>query len=230
MVEIISFLVVLVLSLLITRIATVALALTGLSRDSARFQARSAFTGVGFTTSESESVVQHPVRRRILMVLMLMGNAGIVSMVSLLIVSIMNPSNTGSTMGRVGLLMAGLVALWFLTTSKWVDRSLARLIEAALRKWTTLNVYDFANLLHLSGEYSVTESKVTENSWLANKTIRELNLSEVGVLVLGIMKPQGEYVGAPTAASLIEPEDTLILYGTEDSVTEVCTKEISSAE
>jgi hypothetical protein len=77
-VPIISLLVVLVLSLLVVRIATVALALTGLSQQLARFQARSAFTGSGFTTAESEKVVAHPVRRRIIMVLMLLGNAAII--------------------------------------------------------------------------------------------------------------------------------------------------------
>jgi len=61
MVSVIVLLIILTLSILITRIATVALTLTGLSRDSARFQARSAFLGVGFTTIESESVVRHPV-------------------------------------------------------------------------------------------------------------------------------------------------------------------------
>jgi hypothetical protein len=78
----ISLLVVLSLSILITRIATVALAHTGLSQETARFQARSAFTGVGFTTTEAESVDNHPVRRRILMLLMLLGNAGIVTAVA----------------------------------------------------------------------------------------------------------------------------------------------------
>lgn len=43
----------LLLSLLITRIATNALSVTGLSRETARFQARSAFTGVGFTTGRT---------------------------------------------------------------------------------------------------------------------------------------------------------------------------------
>jgi len=78
MIAIISLLMVLVFSLLITRIATIALTYTGLSRQSAKFQARSAFTEVGFTTSESEKVVNHPVRRRILLLMMLIGNAGIV--------------------------------------------------------------------------------------------------------------------------------------------------------
>lgn len=48
-----SLLVIVAVSLVVTRVATVMLTATGLSREVARFQARSAFTGSGFTTSES---------------------------------------------------------------------------------------------------------------------------------------------------------------------------------
>jgi hypothetical protein len=74
---IITVILILVFSILITRVASIALTHTGLSRESSKFQARSAFTGVGFTTTESEKVVNHPVRRRILLLLMILGNAGI---------------------------------------------------------------------------------------------------------------------------------------------------------
>ena len=67
MIAIGSLLLVVAISLLVTRVATVMLTATGLSREVARFQARSAFTGAGYTTTESESVVNHPVRRRIVM-------------------------------------------------------------------------------------------------------------------------------------------------------------------
>ena len=73
MIAVISLLITLSLSLLVTRIGAMALMLTGMSRESARFEARSSFTGVGFTTQESESVVTHPVRRRIVMLMMLLG-------------------------------------------------------------------------------------------------------------------------------------------------------------
>ncbi|NJK33035.1 MAG: potassium transporter TrkA, partial [Deltaproteobacteria bacterium] len=79
MYAIISLLVVVTLSLIITRIATIALMHTGLSRPVSQFQARSAFTGAGFTTQETEHVVNHPVRRRIIRTLMLLGNAGLVT-------------------------------------------------------------------------------------------------------------------------------------------------------
>ena len=66
MYALISLLIVIVVSIIIVRIGAVALEMTGLSRELATFQAQSAFSGVGFTTSESEHVVSHPVRRKII--------------------------------------------------------------------------------------------------------------------------------------------------------------------
>ncbi len=55
MVALSSLIFVMFLSLIVVRIGAEALTLTGLSRQEAKFQARSAWTGTGFTTSEAES-------------------------------------------------------------------------------------------------------------------------------------------------------------------------------
>lgn len=208
-----SVLIVLTLSLLINRIATVALTLTGLSRESARFQARSALTGVGFTTSEAEQVVSHPVRRRIVMLLMLLGNVGIVTAVSSLLLTFLSAVGPREWIFRLLVLGAGLSVLWCLANSKWVDRYLSRLIAWLLKRWTHLEVRDYANLLHLSGDYRVTELDVQSGDWLAERTLAELNLDREGITVLGIARANGRYVGAPKGETRIYPEDTLILYG-----------------
>jgi hypothetical protein len=57
--SVITMLVAITVGLIITRVAAVVLTHTGISRDLARFQARSAYTGVGFTTTESERIVAH---------------------------------------------------------------------------------------------------------------------------------------------------------------------------
>lgn len=142
MAALISLLIVLTLSLLITRIATVALTHTGLSREVAQFQARSAFTGVGFTTGESEKVVQHPVRQRILMLLMLLGNAGFVSAVSSLLLTFTSPGGPEGLLLRLLFLGIGILVLWALATSPWADRYLSRLIKwAFVRPNDTLILY-----------------------------------------------------------------------------------------
>ncbi len=60
MVALATVLVVVLVSLLIARIATVTLVLTGLSHEAARFQARSALSGTGFTTGEAEQSSRTP--------------------------------------------------------------------------------------------------------------------------------------------------------------------------
>ena len=90
MVALASVLIIVLISLILTRIATVALIQTGLSRETARFQARSALTGTGFTTSESETIVNHPVRRRLVLSLMLVGSAGVVTVIATLLLSFVN--------------------------------------------------------------------------------------------------------------------------------------------
>ncbi|MDP8942602.1 MAG: TrkA C-terminal domain-containing protein [Actinomycetota bacterium] len=212
MIAVASLVVVVLVSLLITRVATVALTLTGLSRESARFQARSALSGVGFTTSEAEGVVNHPVRRRVVMVLMLLGSAGIVTVVGTLFLSFAN-ADAGQRGERVAVLIAGLVALWLFARSAWVDRRLSALIARVLGRLTDLDARDYAALLRLSAEYAVLEMAVRDGDWVAHRTLRELELREEGIVVLGVSRPDGTYVGAPGFDTTVRPGETLVLYG-----------------
>lgn len=221
MISILSLLLIVTLSILITRLATLALAHTGLSREAARFQARSAFTGVGFTTSESEKVVNHPVRRRILLVLMLLGNAGIVSAITSLLLGFMNSGDGASAVLKFSILLAGVMFLWGVAVSPWVDQYLSRLMSWALKRYTDIEVRDFANLLRLTGDYSVKELMVKEEDWLANRTLKDVRLRDEGVSVLGLTRENGNYIGAPRGRTEILPGDTLILYGRTSCVSEL---------
>jgi hypothetical protein len=213
MVAVLSLLVLLALSLLVTRVATVALAFTGLSHESARFQARSAFTGVGFTTNEAESLVNHPVRRRIVMTLMLLGNIGIVTVASSAIISFVRIFGDELHWKMLAVLVAGLAGFVALARSQWVNRVISRAIEWALRRWTDLAVYDYANLLHLSGEYGIAEIPIDSSCWLAGRTLADLKLREEGLVVLGIHRLDGSYIGAPQGISTLREGDTITVYG-----------------
>ncbi len=213
MVAILSLIVVMAISFLVTRIATIALMHTGLSQEVARFQARSALTGAGFTTTESERLVNHPVRRRILMLLMLIGNAGIITAASSLILAFVNQDSSDHLWLKIALLITAMTILWALATSRWVDQYLSRLINLALKRYTSLEVRDFASLLGLSSDYRIVEILVSQNDWLAGKTLLTSRLSEEGILVLGIQRKNGNFLGTPSKETCVEPEDTLITYG-----------------
>lgn len=212
MLGVISVLFVVTLSVLITRVATIALTYTGLSRESASFQARSAFTGVGFTTSEAEHVVNHPVRRRIVRTLMLLGNAGIVTVMSSLMLGLLGGRETSLWL-RILLLFGGLAALWFAASSKHVERRMSSLIERLLKRYTELDVHDYASLLHLAGEYHVSELMCRPGDWLEGRTLAALRLRDEGLVVLGITRANGCYIGVPKGHTLVRAHDTLVLYG-----------------
>ncbi|MGI8632733.1 MAG: TrkA C-terminal domain-containing protein [Solirubrobacterales bacterium] len=219
MLALISVFAVVLLSLLITRVATVALTMTGLSREAARFQARSALSGTGFTTNEAESVVNHPVRRRIILTLMLVGSAGLVTAIASLIVSFGGISTEQRAI-RGLLLVGGLFVLWMIARSKWFDRYLSSLIARLLRE-QGIESRDYATLLALAGEYEVAELRVRPGDWIANRTLRELRLHDEGIVVLGIHRTDGSYLGIPKGDTLILAEDTLMLYGREEQVMEL---------
>ncbi|NER48629.1 MAG: potassium transporter TrkA [Symploca sp. SIO1B1] len=221
MAALISLFMAIAISLLITRVAAEALTLTGLSRESAEFQARSAFTGAGFTTSESEQVVSHPVRRRILMWLMLLGNAGIITVISSLILTFVGTKGAGDWSQRIVVLILGLILISIVATNRRFSRYLSKMMHWALKRWTHLDVRDYASLLRLSGNYAVMEMQVDAEDWIANKPLCETHLRQEGILVLGIQRLNGHYVGAPKGGSCIFSGDILILYGRLSTLNEL---------
>ena len=220
MYALISLLIVIVVSIIIVRIGAVALEITGLSRDLAAFQAQSAFSGVGFTTSESEHVVSHPVRRRIIRILMFLGSAGITSAMATLVLTFMNQSP--EEMGiRFFWLVIGLIIIFLFARSKLIDRGMRWLIKRALERFTSLRVYDFENLLGLGKGYSICEFEVKDRSWLHNKKLKDLKLDKEGILVLAMYRKAGDdemYIGAPRGDTVIKCGDKLICYGPESAI------------
>ena len=70
----------------IVRIAGVVLEHSGVPRQISRFQAVSALTGAGFTTSESELLLQTPERRKVVIALMITGSIGLASLIATVVV------------------------------------------------------------------------------------------------------------------------------------------------
>ena len=221
MIAILSVLVIITLSLLVTRVATVALTLTGLSRESARFQARSALTTTGFTSSESERIVSHPVRRRIIMTLMLMGSAGIVTVIASLALSFATTGGARDTGLRLLLLLGGLFLLYLAARSERFDRLLEPLIRRMLRRFTDIDVRDYAALLHIHGDFAVSELAVNTGDWMAGRLLQDVRPADEGLLILGVQRGSLAYLGAPTGATRIEPGDTLIVYGPTQRLAEL---------
>jgi hypothetical protein len=221
MIAIATLLVVITLTLIVNRVGTIALTTTGLSVEVAHFQARSALTGVGFTTTESELIVNHPVRRRIVLTLMLFGNAGLVTIIATLVVGFAGTGDSVNVLVRLLTLAGGLLLILLAARSRAIDRLLSKATSSALRRFTKLEVRDYVQLLDLASNYAVAELGVEADSWVAEHRLADLQLPAEGVLVLGIRRTDGTFLGAPRGHTRVHEHDTLILYGFADVLEEL---------
>jgi len=215
MAALISFFAILFLSLTVVRIATVMLRLTGLSKDIAQFQARSAFTTTGFTAQESEIIMAHPVRRRIIQTLMVLGNVGFVSFVSSLILTLLSENAALDLPLRLGLLVGGSFLLFVLTRLPFFDALIGWIVRRVFRNNRRLYRKDYDSLLFVAKDYEVVKVGVREGSWMADRTLHALALADEGVLVIGIDHDDGSFEGSPRGDSVVAAGDRVTLYGRE---------------
>lgn len=226
MIALVSFLLVILLSVIIVKIGGIALEMTGLSRDIASFQAQSAFTGVGFTTKESESIMDDPVRRQVLRFLMLLGSAGITSAIAALVITFTKETKTRTIFGYTFLdgtlfdasvLLVGVVFLFIVSKTRAFDSFLRWVLTAPLKSFTkNLFLYDYEHLLALSEGHSIGTFQVPKNHWMAEKTIGQLRIKKEGVLVLGITRVidrKEKYIGTPSLEFKILSGDKITVYG-----------------
>ena len=144
---------------LIWEIASVALSITGLAHDKARFQALSALTGTGFTTRDSELIISHRQRRAIVMALMILGNVGIILILSNIIIS----KTTVYLFLKLGVLSVLLFLLYKIASHKGLMRKLKKEIEDKLLKTSVFEKRAIEEILNLAQGYGVVELNLKEN-------------------------------------------------------------------
>lgn len=207
-----SIFVIMSLSVFIIRLASVALRFTGLTEESARFQALSAFSGAGFTTRESEIVVNYPVRRRIISLLIVIGNLGLVTVFATLVVSLVHTDGeVRAIVTQVTWLILGLGLLWFLMLNKTADRILCAWIGKYLESTTILGKRGFYRLVQVSDGYSVCEHPLPEHlrEVVADGLADELKRREL--VLLGAWSADGDEFDSST--SILTSGHRLVLFG-----------------
>jgi hypothetical protein len=237
MLALISFLVVVLFSLFVVRVGTIALEATGLSREIAKFQSQSAFTGVGFTTLESETIMNQALRRRVLSFLMLTGSAGLTSAIATLILTFMHgPQDKYIFNIRIGGLLFNLtvitlgllVLLGFSRTNvfdkivRWVLAKPMHLIKRRIA------LFDYEKILGLSKGYTIGSFEVPKHHWMVNKTIRQLEMEKEGVVILGVYRTihgHEDFIGIPSPRFKIHNRDKIMVYCTENALAGLAKRE-----
>lgn len=184
MASVLILVLIVIVSYVIVTAGSTAYELTGLDRETARFQALSAFTGAGFTTRVSQRVVGHPVRRRITSTLIILGYGGTASVIASLVTSV-NTDDWWATLINLSMLvLAGLLSWVLLRT--FGNLLLSDVIRRILLPRLTGDRVPHEELLLYKAGYGITRIEVPARSRVIGQTLRDLDLRSYNVQVLAV--------------------------------------------
>lgn len=222
---IIALFIIAAVSLVIVRIGATALMMTGLSRDVSDFQSISCFFGVGFTTVEAEMIVSHPVRRKIATHLIIAGNVGITGALGALIVAMVGDGGGGPFSEiplwiRVSIAACGVGLLFVFFRFGPVRGLLETAIRYSLERSGVVRALDYETILRSRDGYVVSQFDIDPSHPYIGRSLVDLGLGSRGVLILGMLRESGEYLGTPGKNSVIMAGDVLTVYGQEKTIRE----------
>ncbi len=196
---------------LIVRAAAMLLMMTGMDEKKATFQALSAITGTGFTTKESESVVYHPARRMIITWLMILGSAGIITIIVTATSSFITSSGYHIPV-NILILIVGIYLIYRIATNRAFIGKWERFVGERIGKSPIFEEGLSEELLHLTEGYGLVRVIIKENFHLEGKTISDLRLPDRRLLVLGIERGE-DWISVPRADEVLKEGDKIVVYG-----------------
>lgn len=208
--------VIIVLAWVIVQGASIVLMFTGMDRRKAKFEALSAFFGVGFTTRNSEEIVTHPERRRIISFLIVLGNGSIIAVISSLVGTFAKASLATVPIGL--LMAAGLVLLlWRIAVWRGWSQRIEKWVEHKIMKWKVFKEHKLLEMVEVEAGYVVGKVLAREDSDFVNNQLKDLHLARKGILVLAINR-SGRIIRPPKAENYIREGDILTVFGKRSQI------------
>lgn len=194
-----------IIVLLVVEILSIAFEMTGVPHEKAKFQVITMLT-TGYSTKESEIIVQHPVRRKLALFAMIFTYVSNVTLFSI-IVNLTKSEITKSII--VKSLIVLLALLVFVKNRMILEGKLRKqFIKRGLFSANKTNVY---YLLSKNNGYGLYNLCVDRSFKFVGETIKESPLKEMSIQIINIDKGN-RIIEFPEADYKMELGDNLLVY------------------
>lgn len=220
----IMFVLLIIFYIIISDIITVFFRLTGMTEERARFQVISLLTNSGFTTQESEAVVNSTMRRRLATGTMLFGYCFTVTILSATFNVFMNLSKTelSSILVAFPILILFLVMFLFLRRAPFFKRHFDHWIEALANRIMFGRDANQLLLVEEYGEMVLAHIYLhTVPDILNGITLGEADLAAKYQLAVMIVKPAKGDAYQAHADTVLHSNDTIMVLGKRKAIRKV---------
>jgi len=198
----------------------------------AKFQALSCFSGTGFTTKEAELITGNPQRRRIASVLIVLGHAGLVTLIATFAnslrphtimpkftIPVLHAIIPSSLLPWINLtvIAVSIYAIYKFFTHSKITKRLTEVLKTRIIKREIIKPVSFEELVVATGGYGVSSIEVCKDSPVLGKTIREADLRSLDITILAIER-ENQTIPNPHADTKIVLGDKLICFGRLENI------------
>jgi hypothetical protein len=210
MMQILVMLVFLLVWLTMWWIGSILLEMTGMERSRARFQALSAISGTGFTTSHAEEVVDNPRRRQIVSYLIIIGNAGILSLIIAVIIYVR--AGLALPSWEIILAIVLLIAALVIVIRIGIIDKITGLIVVAIRGAKNKSRLRVAQIFYNNNDLAIVKLK-TQGPFTGKVDIPDIaTLQTKGINIIAIERGK-DILKNPSAETKILAEDLIVCSG-----------------
>ncbi|MBC3798504.1 TrkA C-terminal domain-containing protein [Acetobacterium tundrae] len=217
--SLVSFFILVIAYLAVIEIFTVLFRLTGLREDKARFQAISCMTNSGFTTKESELILNSTARRHLARIMMVFGYLFAVTSVSILVNLFIRSSGDQFNGWTILYSLGFLVIIIVITRSKWIIGKFDRLVERLARNKSKGAFYNNVRILEMLHDKLIAEIFITcIPPEIDKKTLLEMNFRHTYKLNVLLIKRGNTIIDHVIATDQIKQGDRIFVYGPKDEI------------
>ncbi len=183
---------------------------TGMERAKARFQALSAVTGTGFTTRDTESVLNYPKRRNIVSWLIFLGATGAIGSIIVAVIFVSRGVPVLSSLHIIAMVI--VVVTIALLIRLGVVNKLTGIIVGFIRRRNLASYLMAKEMVYQAGCYAVVRLGVSAENMEDISNLKNTGLRERGVTILAIER-KDTVITLPGDGKKLLAGDYLPCYG-----------------
>ena len=215
--NLVFFIVLIMISFIVVRIGGVAFELTGLEWSVSKFQALSCFTATGFTTREAELITRNPQRRRIASYLMILGHAGLVTLIATFANSLHQAKHWHIPLFNLAIMGVSIFIFNLILSHSKLGQKITTGIKKFLLKKEIVKPIYFQELMTTPDGSGIACLEINKKSSIYQKTIAQLKETIPDLNILTIIR-EGKWSNNPPEDTQILLTDSVILFGKINSI------------
>lgn len=207
----------------VVEISVVFMRATGLNREVARFQVVSLLTSTGYTTKESELILDHPARRRIGMFLILFGVFSFAVVVS----AIANIVAPDFRIAHMTVAAAVLVALLFVARAPRTVAFLTAKLDGTMEEHFELHDFPIKDVLLQDDNDVFSEVTIDDRSAYLGRAVHDFLPANADLNLLFVRRGERTH-RAKRYAMPLEEGDALVFFGRGDDLVALFSRELAA--